>query len=507
MPIISKTYNVAAGSLNFNFTYASLILQDTLDDFDIKNIDNLNKGIDTENNIDLSVYPANIDISVDDLSGDNYKKLSKLMQHYNITYPYNFDIVLKLEIILNGKVLFKGFLDEIESNKDNWELTLKFIDGVNKYKDVNIGNPYALKKLWDNNVIKGYRLGTSDTVAYGFSTMSYINYSAEPERSGYFVNDIQDGDKSTNMAHTIVQLFKLLNENIELELDVRILFRDVLTGSEQVDFARLYVRRILSNLLGRYVVIKKGQYPSEKMAYLNGNPDYTREQYFEVVYEDTEYKVFRHTFSGTVGSNKWEMGTDAGNVGELLKKLAYNFFCDFGFKDDRNNAYFRHRRPVSNSQALTDIISMTKLLSVDKVESVRIDDYYSDNYAKDGNDYGTEDYRKINYKIPLNTFRTGFSYEYRMSYLQSGTERRVIYFKDLETGFEDLPMEVISRAEWLAHRNFRDKYEFELYGIDYTLDSTYSVDQYNYKGKFKPVEISKDLMRNRTIMKAIQIDN
>lgn len=505
MPVISKTYNVATGILQFNFTYASLILQDTLDDFDVKNIGDLNYGYDNENNIDISIYPANIDITIDDLSGDNYKKLSKLMQHYNVTYPYNFDIVLKLEIVLNNKVIFKGFLDDMESDKDNWELTLKFIDGINKYKNVNIGNPYFLQKLWDNNVIKGKRYVSTNTVAYGFGTISYIDYAEEPSRSGYYVDNIESGDRDTNLAHTIVNLFKIFNSNIEVEFDIQYLFRDNISGSETVGISRIYIRRILSNLLGRYIVIQKGQNPNDVMAYANGNPDYTREQYFQVVYEDDIYKVYRHTFSGTVGSNKWEMGTDANNVGALLKLLAYNFFCYFGFKD-LNKVFFRHRRYKSNTIPLTDIISMTKMLSVDKVEGVKIDDYYSDNYATDGFNYGTEEYRTINYKIPLNTFSTNEGFEYRLNYFQSGAEKRVIYFKDIELNFEDIPMEVISRAEWEAHKIFRDKYELKLYGIEHSFDSSYSIDQYNYKGKIVPVEMSISLLSNRTTMKVKQID-
>lgn len=506
MSFYSRTYNVAAGVLKFDYTYAGIVSGGTFDDFDVKRIGKLNYGYDNDNSIDISIYPANIDITIDDLTGDNYTRFSKLIKSYKITYPFNLDTALSLEIMLNGKRIFKGFLDDLESDKDNWELTLSFVDGVNKYKNVNIGNPYVLKKLWDNNVIKGYRLGTSDTIAYGFSTMSYINYSSEPERSGYFVNDIQDGDRDTNLAHTIVQLFKLLNQDIEVEFDIQYLFRDIIAGSESVDISRVYIRRILSNLLGRYVVIKRGQFSNEKMAYLNGNPDYTREQYFEQVYKDDDYLVFRHTFSGSVGSLVWQKGTDVKNIGELLKLIAYNFFSYYGFKEEINKVYFRHRRYTSDAIPLTDIRSMSKVLSVDRVEGVKIDDYYSDNYATDGNNYGTSDHRTINYKIPFNAIKTTNAYEYRLNYFQGSQEKRVIYFNDRQIGFEDIPMEVISRAEYEAHRNFRDKYDFKLWGIDYRFDATYSVDTYNYNGKFRPIELSKDLFDNYSEMRAIQLN-
>lgn len=506
MSFYSRTYNVAAGVLKFDYTYAGIVSGGDFDDFDVKRIGKLNYGYDNDNDIDISIYPSNIDITIDDLTGDNYTRFSKLIKSYSITYPYNIDTALRLEIFLNGKSIFEGFLDDLESDKDNWELTLSFVDGVNKYKNVNIGNPLLLKNLWDNNVINGKRYGAYNTIAYGFSTVGYVTYASEPERSGYYVNSIHNGDRDTNLVHTISRLFKILNENIEVEFDIQYLFKDIYVGSETVDISRVFIRRILSNLIGRYVAIKKGEHPNERMAYLNDNPDYTREQYFEVVYEDSEYKVFRHTFSGSVGSLVWQKGTDIKNVGELLKLFAYNFFSYFGFKEDKNKVFFRHRRYTSDPVLLTDIRKMSKVLSVDRVEGVKIDDYYSDNYATDGNNYGTSDHRTINYKIPFNAIKTTNAYEYRLNYFQDGQEKRVIYFNDLQLGFEDIPMEVISKAEYEAHRNFRDKYDFKLWGIDYKFDATYSVDTYNYNGKFRPIELSKDLFSNYSEMRAIQLN-
>lgn len=504
MPVLSKTYNIAAGILKFDFTYSGIVTA-SLDDLDIVEIGELNYGYDNDNSIGLSIYPSNIDITVDDLTGDNYTKFKALIEGYSLSYPYNHDAVFNLKIYLNGQIIFKGILDELESDKDSWELTLKFVDGINKYKDVNIGNPYVLQKLWDNNVIFGARLNTTGTVGYGFGTMSYIEYGGDPSRSGYFVNDIQSGDRDTKLEHTIVQLFKLLNVDISVDFDIQYLFRDIIYGSETVNISRVYIRRILSNLLGRYVVIEKHRYPSDVIAYLNGNPDYTREQYFQVVYEDDLYKTYKHSFSGAVGSLKWEKGTDDKTIGELLKTLAYNFFTYFGFKNI-DEVFFRHRRYLSSSVELTDIISMNKILDADKVEKVIINDYYSGNYASKGVNYGGSDSREILYKIPLNAFRTANSYEYRLNYFQGGHEKRVIHFIDVQSGYEDIPQEVISNAEWNAHKNFRDKYEFKLSGIDYNFDETYSVDQFNYQGKFRPLEISKNLFENKTSMKAIQID-
>lgn len=503
MGVLSKTYKVPAGDLIFLFTYSNIMIPDSLDDMDVVNIGELNFGYDNENSIDLSIYPTNIDITVDDLSGDNYEKFRSLLEGYSPTYPYNFENIFKLEIFLNDTIIFKGLLDELESDNNKWELTLKFVDGINKYKDANIANPFILKRLREREIIKGTSYGSS--VAYGFGQLSYIEVSGHPEKTGYYVNDLYSGDKDTLLEETIVQLFKLLNDNMMVDFDIQYLFSDVISGSETVGISRVYVRRILSNLLGRYVVIYKSSSHSIRMTYKDGNPDYTREQYFETAYEDDNYVVFKHTFSGYDGSYKWEKGTDDKTIGEFLKTLAYNFFSYFGFKNN-NQVFFRHRRFLSNPTELTGIISMSKILSVDKVQGVRINDYYSGNYAAKGSNYGSPDLRTISYKIPLNTFRGDSNYEYRMIYKQGGIEKRVIYMKDVQIGSEDIPQEVLSIAEWEAHKDFRNKFEFKLDGINYEFDATYSVNYLNYQGKFRPLELSKDLIGNVTTMKGIQIN-
>lgn len=507
MGVLSKTYNTASGELRFDFIYSTLISGVTLDDLDIVNIGELNYGYDNENNIDLSIYPSNIDIIVDDLTGDNYTKFRSLIEGYSLSFPYNHDLVFRLEISLNQQIIFKGYLDELESDKDKWELTLKFIDGINKYKDTNIANPYVLKKLRERGIIKGanYGSGVIPSVAYGFGQLNYVNVSGHPEKTGYYVNDLYTGDKDTLVSSVISELFKLLNDAITVDFDIQYLFRDILTGSQAVSIGSIYVRRILSNLLGRYVVINKIPNYSQRITYVEGNPEYTREQYFEIVYDDANYVVFKHTFSGYDGSYKWEKGTDDKTIGDLLKSLAYNFFSYFGFKNNER-VFFRHRRYLSSPIQLTEILSMEKMLSTDKVQGVSVKDYYTENFASKGSSYGGSEFKTITYKIPLNTFRGDNNFEYRMTYKQSGAEKRVIYMKDLQIGVEDIPQETLSHAEWEAHKNYRDKYEFRLNGINYDFDSSYSVDYLNYQGKFRPVELSKDLLGNKSTMKAIQIN-
>ena len=188
-------------------------------------------------------------------------------------------------------------------------------------------------------------------------------------------------------------------------------------------------------------------------------------------------------------------------ISDILKVLAKNTFSYFGLKDF-NTFFFRHKRFVTSPTELTSIISMNKILTVDRINIVKINDYYTDNYGQDGENTGD---KKIEYKIPLNAFPTDNGYEYRLNYYSGSTEKRVVHFYDSQINYKDLPQEVISRAEWEAHKNFRDQYEFELSGIDYEFDKTYSVNYENYSGMFRPITIEKNLLESKTKMTALEI--
>jgi hypothetical protein len=501
MEVYSKSYIIATGNLKFNFIYDYTASGGGWADFDILNIGELSYGYDNENNIDLAIYPTNIDITIDDLEGNNYRCFKNFIEHYSLTYPYNFESVFILEIYHNERRIFKGILDELDSDKDTWELTLSFVDGINKLKDISIANPAVLDKLFSRGIIS--RVRKNGIAVYGFSHVRF--YGTSFETADWVVKGMETGDKDSNFKSTVVELFKLLNDNANVEFNIEYLFKDNI-GSPAGTIDNVKIRRILSHLLGRYIVIYKDE-EIHNIGYLPGYPEYSKPEYFELIYEDSSYRVFYHNFNGVIDGSGYVFrpGVGAVSIGEMLKIIAKNLFSYFGFKDS-GEVFLRHRRFTSNTTLLTNIISMNKALSVDKIQGVKIEDYYTNNYGTDGSDYGTEGLRTVNYKIPLNTFPTANSFESRMLYWDGSHERAVIYFTDRQIGFTDIPQEVISRAEWEAHKNFRDKYEFELEGIDYEFDQTYSVDYLNYKGKFRPVELSKNLLNNRSTMKAIQIN-
>lgn len=506
MNTLIKTYYVPEGALEFIFVYDSEVA--TISNFSITSLSPLKYGYDSADPKEISIYPSNIEIEIDDFEGDNYSAFKSFLESYNVSYPFNMYEILYLVIKLNSQILFKGILDEVNSDNEKLSITLAFVDGINKYKDVPVYNPALLKKLYEYNLIPArivYQGFSEAARAYGFGSIDYKTVGILPANvitPGYMLNNITTGDQDTRLSSVIYRMIKSLRDDLSVEFDNQYKYGNTSTEiGDMVDITQLNIRRILSTLFGRYVVIKKLLGRINQIGELSTTPDYAKPDKFDLVYEDTGYKVYYHNFSGTVSQKKFEKGLDEKTISEILKVLAKNTFSYFGLKN-QNTLFFRHKRFLSEPIELNGIIKMSKVLTVDRVCYVEITDYYTDNYGSDGDNISTD---KLTYKIPMNAFPTDNGYEYRLNYYYGSTEIPVIHFYDPQIDYRDLPQEVISRAEWEQHKNFRDQYEFELQGIDYEFDATYSVNYGNYQGKFRPITIEKDLLNSKTKMTALEI--
>lgn len=512
MSVVSKTYRTASGELRFDFHYSSLL--GTLDDFDVVDISPLRYGYDSDDAKSIAVYPGNIEITIDDQTGDNYSSFKAFYSHYNSSYPFNHYDVLQLLISINGDVIFRGVIDEVSNEHTDRTVTVSFVDGINRYKDVRISNPAVLAKLHQMNIVPRQILwdpvAGNVAYAYGFGSVRYLTFSSpgwSVTTPGYFPGDIEAGDRDVKLEAVIRQLILLLRSDLVIEYQNDLRYGNLSTPTgNMVGIDALNVRRVMSTLLGRYLVVVKMPGRYNQIADVEGSANYQRPETFEVVYEDDTHLVYYHNWEGqfptTISGKKWQKGIDDLKVSEILKTLAINTYSYFGLKGV-NTFFFRHKRYSPSPNVLTEIKSMSKWLAIDRVDEVQVKDYYTDNYAKKGNDYGKDD-SKLEYKIPLNAFRTGEGWEYRLNYFSNG-EQPVIYFYDPVLNIRDIPQEYLSLAEWQAHKDFISRYEFELRGIDYSMDATYRVMQGNYNDYLRPMTIEKNLLEDYTNMTALQI--
>lgn len=504
MTIITKTYNTASGQLAFSLNYDSDI--SNIEDFGIIDMSDLSDGFESADQRNTSIYPSNISLTIDDFSGRNYSVFKKFISNYKSTYPFNHYQVFFIDITLNGDTIFNGILDELNSDNETKTLELVFVDGINKYKDVQIGNPYLLNYLFNRGVVPRSKLNLGTfhyAAAYGFGSIIYRWTNIGGQIPGYIVRNIETGDKDTMFSDFVYNIVRILKPNIFIDFSNQYKYGDANVDiDDMVSIEHLRIRRILSYLLGRYVVISKVEGYIPQIGEKGDDPEYAKAKYFHNVYEDDDFIVFFHDWSGTPESIKYEKGISEKTVADILKIIAANTFSFYGFKSS-NYFFFRHKRYLTDATLLTGIMKMSKVLTIDRVDYIRIEDYYTDNYGSDGNNYNNGS--EIKYKIPFNAFPTANAFEYRLSYYAGSSEKRVIYFYDPAIYFKDIPQEVISRAEWEAHKNFTDQYEFELDGINYEIDKTYYVNYDNYQGRVRPIKIDKNLLENKTRMTALEI--
>lgn len=516
MNVVNKTYSIIEGQLEFEFNYDPAV--SVLTDFEITDISELRYGYDSADPKEISIYPSNISIVIDDFSGDNYKNFKKLYEAYSPKYPFNFHTTFNLLIKLNGTLMFNGIIDELESDHENKSLTITFVDGINKYKDVQISNPDMLVELYTRGMVPRlqytipFGIG-SYAYAYGFNRVRYMDTSILPievETPGYMIDRVANADKLVNLSGVIREMIKVLRPGIAVEFRNEFKFGSADTPIDEMMFINsVWVKQILQYLFGRYVVIPKHAGRYNNIGYISDSPEYTKPDYFKVVYEDYAKKVFYHDYSGEVEEegSTFEIykGIDEKTIADILKVIAKNLFSYYGLKSV-NTFFFKHKRYSLITTNITDkIMSMNKVLTIDKVDYVKIQDYYTEEYGEDGSNFNND--KTINYKIPLNAVRTASGgINARMLYYDlSGNVKDVDYFYDPVTGYRDIPQEVISRAEWESHKTFRDQYEFELSGIDFEFDETYYVNYENYTGKFRPVTLEKNLLESRTKMTALEI--
>lgn len=499
-------YTVEAGELEISFTY-ELTIGRVVDNFNVLYISPLRQGYDDLNNINLAIYPANIDITIDDFKGDNYRSFKDLLKAYSKTFPFNHDSIFYMSYKLNGVELFKGYLEELESikageneNEDN-ELRLTFVDGINNYKNMTLGNPYLLNRLYELGIMPRSNRIYGGSCAYGFQTFGHTS-------SGYQVWGIEYGDREQNIVELIEKFFRLLNPTAVIEFSNTFLFGDIQTitpDNEMVNIYQIRITRLLSNLLGRYVVLDKNE--STPAVMVSAGFNYTSAELFELIYEDERYKTYYHNWEGNPSNNTsllFRKGITEKTISDVLKLLALNLFSEFGFKD-RQTIIWKHRRYETGAIRLQNILTMRKSIQTDKITGVKIKDYYTGNYGTDGFiTTGTDD-RHTEYSIPLNAVFTENGFEHRLVFTAGGQTRRVIDFKDLNNGYRALPHEVVSRAEYEAHKDIRDKYEITVDGVNINFYQLYFVLFENYNGYFKPIEIEKDTLNNVTRIIALEI--
>ncbi|MBS1513853.1 MAG: hypothetical protein JSS63_02400 [Bacteroidetes bacterium] len=494
---------LASGNYRFIFHY-NKIIAGTLTDFVIYELSNLSQGFEDENNDDLAIYPANIDITIDDETRTNFLRFKNLKDGYSDSYPFNFENVFYLEIYKDINVLwFKGILDTVEQGVEDYRVTLKFVDGINKLKDVSLGNPFVLDFLYQKGLINRIDNGTMQNgsyFAYGYKTEEH-NLAAHIF-CGTGIN-IEGADKDVYLKSVIENLFKLLNTQIILHFQNEFRFQEVENNYLEAEISEVMIKRVCSNLFGRYIVLKKSDYSS--LVKSSHDLDYTEPSNYQVVYEDSTWITYYHNWEGTLFPKVFHKGMNERKLSDFLKYLCRNLFSYYGFETP-NKVFWRHKRFTNPSTSLNRILKLDADTSINKINSIRVKGINNKNEYLQGNSYENSTYDNLSFEIPFTVEDTTWGHESWLYFKRNSSDHQVVNIVDLQTNFTPAKVqEIIAKDEYELRKESRLKIETEVEGVDYTFNDTYKTVHENVQYVFRPIMMEKDLVNNTTKITGIEI--
>ncbi|MBS1494723.1 MAG: hypothetical protein JST55_14505 [Bacteroidetes bacterium] len=531
-----KQYSLLSGEYEFHF------MGSVPKDLNIFDISELSQGFEDPDNDDTSVYPSGIELTIDDFDDEsaNYNYFVNVLNLYNNRFPFNYEQVFYLLIKRNNENFFKGYLESVDRDVKEKQIVLRFTDGISKLKNTNLGDPRLLDYLHHRGLIPRTTLqienisNPNDPMIrahqYGFSINAVNtqigttgNYTLKPGS----IYAPRENDKDINLLGFITELFKILNPDIQIEFDCRLRFyNNTELLSEPVEMVG--IRKILANLIGRYLVFKKGVL-RPIIGVTDSGDKFS--QSFERVYEDDEYITYYHNWNGDyplIGSGNpppvtlvhYNQGLGPLKINELLKTLARNLFSYYSFSSF-DKVSWKHKRIFTNYTELKRILSMNVVAAPTKIKFVRVSDAYNKIENSSGN-IGTsatlEEPDKLEYQIPFTAISEEYPEQSRLFFFSSHLADYKVSaakLKDLENDDTNPNPDYIQQRIATSERNKKDEgylqYEIEVEGIDYDFCETYKITrsaEFGVPGPqvfLQPVMMEKNLQENKTKITGVRI--
>ena len=511
MQTITKNINLYSGEYNFIFEYDETICG-ILSDFILYAGNSndpliLEQGFEDPTADDLAIYPSNIEITLDDDTRTNYNKFLKLKNKYRNTYPLNIENVFQLTIKRNNKIIFKGMLEEMYRDVSDFSIRMNFTDGINKLKDLHIGNPYILQYLYEQGILK--RKDDNPTIEGSFFAYGYKFSAPGPgyRSVGFWGIERLDSDKRVNLLNCIEKLFKVFNPNYEVEVNANMWFLSINNLAFNIDFWRAEIEKICSDLLGRFIVLRKSQYP-DRLHDLSGDPEleYTKPSYYKVVYEDETFITYWHDWNGTASFEGYTQTVHSGvpvkTFNEILKGLARSLFCSFGIEQSIMKIRFKSKRIRTEAIQINTIYEFRTDTTIKKYDSVKVKDLFgSDSYIQG---FSTEDSNNLQFEIP---------FYWTNQVVQPYPDARLTYSDNSFihipiSGFREVTLpnrygffqQIVARFEIADKGNFTNRVEVVADGIDFDFFQAYKVTHEGVEYIFQPFSISKNLIENKTTL-------
>lgn len=477
MAIIFNTYQrqflLGAGVVDLKITYATDEYQYLPLDFEVINIAELSHGYEDDDQ--LTFYPNVLTITCDDFSKQNFTILKyatqmrpPLTKENELILPQDWtrgttrdlDKYYGIELKLDGKLLFKGFIDrnKIEYNNSSGELTFDCLDYTALLHQMNYQLPYYI---------------STDLADWN----SPLKYAADIFR--YIYPDLP--------------AFNNINQPVTNNADV---------------FANMAM----------------GYYFRHNWRFHCGNPPpYVRS--WDADFDPTGWYWVRFYMPA--------LKHYSSNLADDLRRLAYELGCSIG-SDVYNKVYLFKRFLsyaeiiASNPQVLKydeHVIQYERYMHLHQIRAVRNNTARSGILAVEGEGGFPKVSSDPKSPAAFSQYQLDIQTTLEPAMGQNGTSGKSTFLDtqggypgvEIMNGIEDPSINyrawahnILTRWYYLIRSKNRDRYEIELWGVDYWMYKIYMFhfphpiggDEYAY---LRPFTIKKDLVNNKTKLTSLEM--
>jgi len=476
----------------YQYKFTTGIFDNENFDFDIVDTQPLEHGFESSSpdQQDSVMYPSNLEFTIDDFSGGNYIKFKKLLDRYNVFYPYNFSDVLVLTVSKNNVEIFTGVLYMCEYNMDYSQpdqyIKLTWVSGCNFLKDLQFGNYYILEKLYQIGAIQRTEVRRdTDNLFYGWV------YGYDIARVQHLIGNIHD-TLVYERPHTtpfdvvtfIKQMFQFINPNVNLDINHNWQMSTDGTHYDKV-LTDINYRGIETYITGRYFVKIESQFVK-----FDANT-WVRQQ--DSIVNGTLYSVwYEHNGNLDHNNNPYDEGVPDKKLNSALKFLTAEFNCICGMisytKAFLRKRYFTNPNPVELPGAYT--INKTTFLRAKQYVKIH-DDFLNVNAIQGVYLYGLSESLQLQYSIGGQIFAAGFL---------------ITSVKDTGmNNYRNTVREVVAMLEWQTRHKTRDKYTIDVEGTDIDFLKDYKI---NDEGTFvtvRPIKLQIDTVNNVSKIEAMEV--
>lgn len=421
----------------------------------IKDIE-LNYGYEDQDDL-LTFYPNTVKLTFDDIDKCNYFALKNSLSNYNNTLPQNKSIYGGVEIYLNETRKFSGFIDPLTLDWKEYDRTVVFeaICYTSQLKDITV------------------------------------------DRNNYIIRNVNGADEIVGMNYYASMLAILYGVYKQVWSD----FEPWLYPTSVIDYS---IKGIFCkhdwNLIGR------GIYPAVT-AYAN---------WADV--QDIAYTLMHYDSTRFFGTNRI-----CNSYADMIRILALQFGAIIGV-EDVNKVYFIKRFGLNRNDCI-DIsdnrIKLEKSLHLNPLRGVQVTNDWQGIRTFDYGDIERTSSGELKYPEKVHQLNT-----YIGSYQDPGYSGTCIEIYDPVSG-RYLPVfgntwdpefgnegsachmyELVGKWTHENRRTSKEKVEVELIGTNYSMAKTYVISPDSEglnKVYFRPMQMSKNLMKDKTKITGLEI--